>query len=68
MIELLQFYKIKSCKKKEKFLWKEKIKYKITYIIKKEKILAMILYSFCELKETKEVDKDKEIIMKMKNE
>ena len=25
----------------------------------------MILYSFCELKETKEVDKDKEIIMKM---
>jgi len=28
----------------------------------------MILYSFCELKETKEVDKDKEIIMKMKNE
>ena len=37
MIELLQFYKIKSCKKKEKFLWKEKIKYKIIYIIKKEK-------------------------------
>ena len=28
----------------------------------------MILYSFYELKETKEVDKDKEIIMKMKNE
>ena len=38
LIELLQFYKIKSCKKKEKFLWKEKIKYKIIYIIKKEKI------------------------------